>query len=113
MRTLTLDDIGNYVHMAPSAVSRMFKHKTKKNIWTYLSDVRIERVAKLLIETDISISEIAYKCGFNNISNFNRVFRQRMNGITPNEYRVEAKSSIDSKQDEMSVNGIVSWEIEK
>ncbi len=51
----------------------------------------------MIIETEQTISEICYSCGFNNISNFNRVFRKRT-GTTPSEYRQAFKASVVRQQ---------------
>ena len=50
----------------------------------YLVNVRIGYVCKLLTEDTMSISEIAYGCGFENLSNFNRQFK-KIKGLTPSE----------------------------
>jgi AraC-like DNA-binding protein len=50
--------------------------------------VRIGQVCKKLSEEDWSIAEVAYACGFQNLSNFNRFFKE-MIGKTPKEYRLE------------------------
>jgi len=50
----------------------------------------------MIIETEHTISEISYECGFNNISNFNRVFRERI-GTTPSDYRRKFKASVIPK----------------
>ena len=52
----------------------------------YINDIRISNATKMLFETTNSISEIAFLCGFNNISNFNRIFKKNK-GKTPSEYR--------------------------
>jgi transcriptional regulator GlxA family with amidase domain len=48
--------------------------------------VRISAARQLLIETETSVAEIAFRCGFRNLSNFNRRFRA-MTGLSPREYR--------------------------
>ena len=81
------------VGMSASSVSRFFKQRTRHNFWDYLNGFRIDRAAQMMIETEHTISEISYACGFNNISNFNRVFRERI-GTTPSDYRNKFKESI-------------------
>lgn len=92
-RKISLDDIGELVGMSSSSVSRFFKKRTRHNFWDYLNGFRIDRAAQMMIETEHTISEISYACGFNNISNFNRVFRERI-GTTPSDYRNKFKESI-------------------
>jgi AraC-like DNA-binding protein len=52
----------------------------------YLIDVRIGNAARFLIDSTMSVSEICYQCGFNNLSNFNRLFKQKK-GYSPTEFR--------------------------
>ena len=91
-RKISLEDVGEQVGMSASSVSRFFK-KRRHNFWDYLNGFRIDRAAQMMIETEHTISEISYACGFNNISNFNRVFRERI-GTTPSDYRNKFKESI-------------------
>lgn len=90
---ISLEDVGELVGMSASSVSRFFKQRTRHNFWDYLNRFRIDRAAQMMIETEHTISEISYACGFNNISNFNRVFRERI-GTTPSDYRNKFKESI-------------------
>ena len=90
---ISLEDVGELVGMSASSVSRFFKQRTRHNFWDYLNGFRIDRAAQRMIETEHTISEISYACGFNNISNFNRVFRERI-GTTPSDYRNKFKESI-------------------
>ena len=90
---ISLEDVGELVGMSASSVSRFFKQRTRHNFWDYLNGFRIDRAAQMIIETEHTISEISYACGFNNISNFNRVFRERI-GTTPSDYRNKFKESI-------------------
>lgn len=92
-RKISLEDVGELVGMSASSVSRFFKKRTRHNFWDYLNGFRIDRAAQMMIETEHTISEISYACGFNNISNFNRVFRERI-GTTPSDYRNKFKESI-------------------
>lgn len=95
---ITLDDISKLIGMSSSATSRFFKTKTKQNFNYYLTNHRIGKATQKLVETEKFISEICYSCGFNNISNFNMVFKKK-NNCTPNEYRQKYKASIVPKTD--------------
>lgn len=64
----------------------LFREKTNKSISEYIIDVRIGRASRLLVDTARSISDICYECGFNNISNFNRIFKMRR-GVSPSSFR--------------------------
>lgn len=83
IRLQTLADIAN---MTPTAFSRFFKLRTSRNISDYIIDVRLGHATRLLADSTMAVVEICYHCGFNNISNFNRVFRKRK-GCTPTEFR--------------------------
>ena len=86
MNPIKLCDIAQLVSMSDSALSHFFKKRTNRNIVDYINDIRISNATKMLFETTNSISEIAFLCGFNNISNFNRIFKKNK-GKTPSEYR--------------------------
>ena len=63
-----------------------FKTKTKKSFVEYLNEIRVSNACKLLLETEMGISEIAYACGYKTASNFNQLFK-KLTGTTPKEYR--------------------------
>ena len=83
---LRLEDLAALVGMTPSAFSRFFKQHTTRTLSDYIIDVRLGNAARLLVDTTTSISEISYACGFNNLSNFNRIFKARR-GYTPRDFR--------------------------
>lgn len=83
IRLATLADIAG---MSPSAFSRFFKLHTGRNLSDYIIDIRLGYAARLLVDTGRSISEISFECGFNNLSNFNRIFK-RKKGCSPSEFR--------------------------
>jgi len=88
--TLALAEVAEIINMSPSAFSHFFKKRTQRSFSEYVSDLRIGKAAKLIIETDKNISEICYECGFNNLSNFNRIFKS-LKGCTPTEFRGQQK----------------------
>ncbi|ULC60773.1 AraC family transcriptional regulator [Flaviramulus sp. BrNp1-15] len=83
---ISLTEISNLVNMSNSSFNRFIKDRTGKTFISYINDVRLIYASKFLIDSDFSISEICYKCGYNNIANFNRVFKKCKNK-TPSEYR--------------------------
>ena len=83
---LTLPQLASVVGMSPSSFSRFFKMCTGKTLSSYLSGIRLGNAARALVDTTATVSEICYSCGFNNLSNFNRVFKARR-GMTPHEFR--------------------------
>jgi AraC-like DNA-binding protein len=83
---ISLEDIAARVNISPKAFCRYFKSRTRKTFSRFLLEVRIGHACKLLSEDGISISEICYECGFNNVSNFNRYFKM-LTHTTPLHYR--------------------------
>lgn len=83
---LRLEDLSSMIGMTPSAFSRFFKLHTSKNLSEYIVDIRLGNAARRLIDTTDTVSEICYCCGFNTLSNFNRLFRKRK-GCSPTEFR--------------------------
>jgi len=85
---ITLDDVSNVANMTAVSFNRFIKKRTGKTFVNYLNDIRVGYAARWLVEKDLSISEIAFKSGFNNIANFNRIFKSIKN-TTPSQYRDE------------------------
>ncbi|MET3805981.1 AraC-like DNA-binding protein [Nakamurella sp. UYEF19] len=83
---LTLAQIAGAAHLAPSSASRVFARSTGSNVTIYLNVVRVNAACRLLRDTDLNISTVATDCGFSNLSNFNRRFRDVKN-MTPRDYR--------------------------
>lgn len=83
---LRLEDLAAMVGMTPSAFSRFFKQHTTRTLSDYIIDVRLGNAARMLVDTSRSINEISFACGFNNLSNFNRIFKARR-GYTPRDFR--------------------------
>ncbi|GAB5523067.1 MAG: AraC family transcriptional regulator [Roseivirga sp.] len=87
-RKVTLSEVSDLVNMSTVSFNRFIKKRTGKTFIEYINDTRISYAARWLIETDLSIGEIGFKCGFNNIANFNRVFKKSKD-CTPSEFRAE------------------------
>jgi AraC-like DNA-binding protein len=83
IRLATLADIAG---MSPSAFSRFFKLHTGRNLSEYIIDIRLGYASRMLVDTARSISEISFDCGFNNLSNFNRIFKRKKE-CSPSEFR--------------------------
>jgi len=88
---ISLIEIAKIAHLTPTSFCRMFKLKTKKSFVEYLNEIRVSNACKLLLETDLGISEIAYECGYKTASNFNKLFK-KLTGTTPKEYRKNAEN---------------------
>lgn len=85
-QNIKLGDVAELVNMSESAFSHFFKKRTNISYITYVNNLRIARACHLLASTTLSASEICYGCGFNNKSNFIRIFSKKKN-MTPIEYR--------------------------
>lgn len=83
---IKVKDVADMINMTEVSFSRFIKKRTGKTFVEYLNDLRIGYASRWLIEKELSISEIAYKCGFNNLANFNRNFKNNKK-CTPTEYR--------------------------
>ena len=86
MDELRLPELASLAGMCSSAFSRFFKLHTGRNISEYIIDLRLGYAARMLVDTAKSISEIGFDCGFNNLSNFNRIFKKKK-GCSPSEFR--------------------------
>ena len=83
---LRLPELASLAGMSPSAFSRFFKLHTSRNLSEYIIDIRLGYAARQLVDTAMSVSEISFLCGFNNLSNFNRIFKKKK-GCSPTEFR--------------------------
>ncbi|MGM9789017.1 MAG: helix-turn-helix domain-containing protein [Candidatus Cryptobacteroides sp.] len=83
---LRLNDLAALAGMSPVAFSRFFRVRTNRTLSDYIADIRLGFAARMLVDTTKNISEICYECGFNNLSNFNRIFKSKR-GSTPREFR--------------------------
>ncbi|MEP6626612.1 MAG: AraC family transcriptional regulator [Ginsengibacter sp.] len=87
---VTLGTIANISNLTPQSFCRLFKKRTGKSFVEYLNEVRISAACKYLLDSDWSISEVAYNCGFKTVSNFNKLFKN-ITGHSPKNYRAQSK----------------------
>lgn len=93
-RNISLREVAAQVHMAPGSFCRFFKKRTGKTFVRFLNEIRIREACRQLLQyPDRQIAEIAFGCGFKNISSFNRVFRQ-VRAQSPTEYLLSLKQLI-------------------
>ncbi len=85
-RDIDLKEISNLIHMTPNAFCRFFKSRTQKTFTQFLNELRIGHATRLLQNENLSVADVCYKCGYNNLVNFNRFFKS-IHQITPTEYR--------------------------
>ncbi len=83
---IRLSDLAELVGMTPTAFSRFFKLRTGRSISEYLIDIRLGHATRQLVDSTTSVAEICYECGFNNVSNFNRIFKKKK-GNSPKVFR--------------------------
>jgi AraC-like DNA-binding protein len=83
---ITLSEAAKIANMPDSSFSRFIKVHTGMTFTESLTEIRLGHVSRMLIDTTHSVSEIAFKCGFNNIANFNRIFKLKK-GCTPKEFK--------------------------
>ena len=83
---LSITAIGSYFNIAPYYTSRIFKQEMNIGLSEYISNYRIEKAKILLVNTDESIEQIAYKVGFSSLRTFNRAFL-KYESVTPSKYR--------------------------
>lgn len=91
-KDITLAEAARQAAMTEVAFSRFFKARTGKTFVDTVNEIRLGHASRLLIDTTHSVNEIAYRCGFNNLSNFNRIFKKKKD-CTPKEFRREYNAS--------------------
>jgi AraC-like DNA-binding protein len=87
-RNISLDEVAALTQLTPQSFCRFFKNRTRKSFIEFVNEVRIGQACKKLAEEEWTVAEIAYACGFSNLSNFNRFFKN-YTGKTPRVYRQE------------------------
>lgn len=85
-RKLSLKEIAAVAHLSPNSFCRYFKSRIKKSFSQFLIEIRIGHACQLLAETEKSVAEICFQCGYNNFSNFNKHFKF-ITKTTPLQYR--------------------------
>ncbi|WP_264563618.1 AraC family transcriptional regulator [Flavobacterium sp. N3904] len=81
-----LKQVAALIHLTESNFCKFFKKATGKTFSDYLNEIRITRSCQLLLQSDKPINVIAFECGFETLSYFNRVFMNKK-GLTPKEFR--------------------------
>ena len=85
-RKITLDMIANHVFVEKKYLSAKYRKESGVYLVDRINEIKVEAAKRLLVSSNLKIIDIAYECGMNNISNFNRVFK-RFTGKTPAEFR--------------------------
>ncbi|MBB5396600.1 MULTISPECIES: AraC family transcriptional regulator [unclassified Mucilaginibacter] len=85
-KQVSLAEVARIANMPEASFSRFIKKRTGKTFIDSLNEIRLGHASRMLIDSTTTVAEIAYKCGFNNISNFNRIFKRKKFCI-PKEFR--------------------------
>lgn len=85
-KKIKLDDAAQLLNMSVVSFTRLIKQRTGKSFIDFVNEIRLGYATRMLIESNKSVNEICFECGFNNISNFNRIFKKKQ-GTTPSEFR--------------------------
>lgn len=94
-RHFLLSDMANDLYISSNHLSRVFKANAGITLNDYLNDVRVEKARVLLLESNLSLKEIAEKTGFGSISQFNRQIKRRLQ-LPPLQYRLLYETRKDS-----------------
>lgn len=95
---IELSDVLDHISLNRASFSRHFSNFTGQSFTSFLQKVRLEHCRRLIATSDYTITEAALESGFQNLSNFNRVFRQNW-GCTPRQFR-------QSLRDESQIAGV-------
>jgi AraC-like DNA-binding protein len=90
-KNISLKDVAAIGGLTPQSFCRWFKKSTSKHFFDYLNEVRIFNACEMLIASGAPVAGIAYYCGYNTISNFNRLFKEAT-GLTPGEFRKKSSA---------------------
>lgn len=85
-KDISIENVADYVGLSYSYVRKVFKAETGRNILDYINMLRVNEAKRLLIETEISVVDIALSLGYNNDQSFSRFFK-KYEGIAPGEFR--------------------------
>lgn len=83
---LRIEELASLTNLSLSTFKRKFKAIFKENPGTYIRNQKIEKAKKLLIATDLRITEVCFESGFGELTHFNRVFKEQV-GLSPSKFR--------------------------
>ncbi len=95
LKKIELNKVAEVANLHPSAFCRYFKEKSGKSLSEFVNDMRIGYACRLIIEGKMSVSQVCYESGFNNLSNFNRIFKKHT-GYTPTMYYQEFNKGVET-----------------
>lgn len=88
-KPLTIETLAEKVYISPNYLRTLFKSYTGETVLEYITRLRLDESVRLLTQTNMRISEIALRIGYENLSHYCAVFK-RQTGLTPNQYRAQS-----------------------
>lgn len=85
-RQISLEEVAEQAYMSKEAFCRFFKLRTRRTFTQYVQQLRVTEAKKLLLDTDLSISQVSYQVGFQTLSHFNKTFKS-LTEMTPKDWR--------------------------
>lgn len=85
-KKVSLQDVADLVYLSPKYLSRLFKEITGMGFNKYRLDRKMEKAKEILMESGLTVNEISYRLGYQNMESFIRMFK-KLAGMTPTEYR--------------------------
>lgn len=89
-KDLSLDTLGSIVHLHPAYLSKVFKEVSDENLSGYITDVRMQKAAQLLENTELKVQDIMRQLGYQKCQHFSKLFKDKY-GVTPKEYRASKR----------------------
>jgi AraC-like DNA-binding protein len=83
---IRIGEVADIASMSESGFSRYIKNRTKKNFSHFVNEIRIGYACKRLMESDLSVSQVCFESGFNNLTHFNKQFKEIVK-CTPYQFR--------------------------
>ena len=96
MYEISMETFSYYTGLHRSSIYRFFKRQYGKSPTEYIQEFRLQKAYSILTNSDMPINQIAFSCGFNDMSHFTKLFRRKY-GISPKEIRQKKKTDADQK----------------
>ncbi|WP_316838547.1 AraC family transcriptional regulator [Pedobacter gandavensis] len=96
-RDINLKEVADLCNLTTNSFCRFFKDRAQKSLTQFVNEIRIGHACKLLQNAELSISEVCYASGYNNLTNYNKFFKQ-ITGMTPSEYRGNLNNSFKGNE---------------
>lgn len=91
-KPIYLQQVAALACMTESSFSRYFKQRMKKNFSTFLTELRIENAKELLLQGDLSVKEVVYRCGYDSLAHFYKLFKDQT-GLSPTQYKANCRQT--------------------